>query len=108
MDGPSLDLLIINYVEVYPKFRGLGIGVSAIHRTIKCIWYIVRTGSVQALAAAVHSGRRARSKNAGKACSAQRWKRRGAQETEIVLGTTWLLAARQHRNLRTECIAEVW
>ena len=30
----DLDLLIVDYVEVYPKFRGLGIGVSAIHRTI--------------------------------------------------------------------------
>jgi GNAT superfamily N-acetyltransferase len=30
----SLDLLIIDYVEVYPRFRGLGIGVSVIHRTV--------------------------------------------------------------------------
>jgi GNAT superfamily N-acetyltransferase len=30
----GLDLLIIDYVEVYPKFRGRGIGVSVIHRTI--------------------------------------------------------------------------
>ncbi len=30
----SLDLLIIDFVEVYPRFRGLGIGVSAIHRAI--------------------------------------------------------------------------
>lgn len=30
----GLDLLIIDYVEIYPKFRGLGIGVSAINRTI--------------------------------------------------------------------------
>jgi GNAT superfamily N-acetyltransferase len=30
----SLDLLIFDYIEVYPKFRGLGIGVSAINRTI--------------------------------------------------------------------------
>jgi hypothetical protein len=28
----DMDLLIIDYVEIYPKFRG--IGVSAIHRTI--------------------------------------------------------------------------
>jgi hypothetical protein len=30
----DLDLLIIDYVELHPKFRGLGIGVSVIHRTI--------------------------------------------------------------------------
>jgi GNAT superfamily N-acetyltransferase len=30
----GLDLLVIDYVEIHPKFRGLGIGVSAIHRTI--------------------------------------------------------------------------
>jgi len=30
----DLDLLIVDYVEAYPRFRGLGIGVSAIHRTI--------------------------------------------------------------------------
>lgn len=30
----SLDLLIIDYVEIYPKFRGTGISVSAIDRTI--------------------------------------------------------------------------
>jgi len=30
----DLDLLIIDYVEIYPKFRGLGIAESAIHRTI--------------------------------------------------------------------------
>jgi hypothetical protein len=30
----SLDLLIIDYLEVYPKFRGLGVGMSAINRTI--------------------------------------------------------------------------
>jgi GNAT superfamily N-acetyltransferase len=30
----SLDLLIIDYIEVYPKFRGLGIGAYAINRTI--------------------------------------------------------------------------
>jgi len=30
----DLDLLIIDYVEVHPKFRGLGIGASAVHRTI--------------------------------------------------------------------------
>jgi hypothetical protein len=30
----GLDLLIIDCVELYPKFRGLGIGASAVHRTI--------------------------------------------------------------------------
>src|SRR5207249_439474 len=30
----GLDLLIIDYVEIYPKFRGLGIAVSAVNRTI--------------------------------------------------------------------------
>src|SRR6266567_3725420 len=30
----GLDLLIIDYVEVYPTFRGVGIGVSVIHRTV--------------------------------------------------------------------------
>ena len=30
----DLDLLIIDYVTVFPKFRGLGIAESAIHRTI--------------------------------------------------------------------------
>src|SRR5882762_9632584 len=30
----DLDLLIINYVAIYPEFRGLGIAESAIHRTI--------------------------------------------------------------------------
>jgi hypothetical protein len=30
----DLDLLIIDYVAVFPKFRGLGIAESAIHRTI--------------------------------------------------------------------------
>ena len=30
----DLDLLIIDYVEIYPEFRGLGIAESAIHRTI--------------------------------------------------------------------------
>jgi hypothetical protein len=30
----DLDLLIIDYVEIYPKFRGRGIAESAIHRTI--------------------------------------------------------------------------
>jgi len=30
----SVDLLIIQHLELYPAFRGLGIGVSAIHRTI--------------------------------------------------------------------------
>jgi hypothetical protein len=30
----DLDLLIIDYVAIYPKFRGLGIAESAIHRTI--------------------------------------------------------------------------
>lgn len=30
----DLDLLIIDYVAIYPEFRGLGIAVSAIHRTI--------------------------------------------------------------------------
>ena len=30
----DLDLLIIDYVAIYPEFRGLGIAESAIHRTI--------------------------------------------------------------------------
>ena len=30
----DLDLLIIDYVAIYPEFRGLGIAASAIHRTI--------------------------------------------------------------------------
>jgi hypothetical protein len=30
----DLDLLIIDYVEIYPEFRGRGIAESAIHRTI--------------------------------------------------------------------------
>ena len=30
----DLDLLIIDYVGIYPEFRGLGIAESAIHRTI--------------------------------------------------------------------------
>ena len=30
----GLDLLIIDCVELYPKFRGIGIGMSAIHRAI--------------------------------------------------------------------------
>ena len=30
----DLDLLIIDYVEIHPEFRGLGIAESAIHRTI--------------------------------------------------------------------------
>jgi len=30
----DLDLLIIDYVAIYPKFRGLGLAESAIHRTI--------------------------------------------------------------------------
>ena len=30
----DLDLLIIDYVTIYPKFRGLGIAEAAIHRTI--------------------------------------------------------------------------
>src|SRR5216683_2754674 len=30
----GLDLLFIDCVELYPKFRGLGIGASAVHRTI--------------------------------------------------------------------------
>jgi hypothetical protein len=30
----DLDLLIIDYVAIHPKFRGLGIAESAIHRTI--------------------------------------------------------------------------
>ena len=30
----DLDLLIIDYVAIYPDFRGLGIAESAIHRTI--------------------------------------------------------------------------
>jgi hypothetical protein len=30
----SMDLLIIEHLELYPRFRGLGIGASVIHRTI--------------------------------------------------------------------------
>jgi hypothetical protein len=30
----SMDLLIIEHLELYPRFRGLGIGVSAVRRTI--------------------------------------------------------------------------
>ena len=30
----DLDLLIIDYVAIYPEFRGIGIAESAIHRTI--------------------------------------------------------------------------
>jgi hypothetical protein len=30
----DLDLLIIDYVAIYPKYRGLRIAESAIHRTI--------------------------------------------------------------------------
>jgi hypothetical protein len=102
----DLYLLIIDYVAIYPEFRGLGIAESAIHRTIDIFWYRVRVGSVQALAAAVHSVRCERSKSAEKTCATERKQRRGHSEDEIVLVTSRVLAARRHRNLSAERVAK--
>jgi len=52
-----------------------------------------KAGSVQALAATVHSVRCGRSRSVEKTCVSEREQRRGHSEAEIVLVTPWVLAA---------------
>jgi hypothetical protein len=53
----------------------------------------MRDGSVQALAATVHSVRCGRSRSTEKTCAAQNWQSRGRSEAEIILVTARVLAA---------------
>ena len=90
----DLDLLIIDYIAVYPDYRGLGdrrVCHSPYDRHFR---YWVRAGSVQALAATVHSVRCRRSGRIEKTCFTEPKQRRGLSEAEIVLVTPRVLAAR--------------
>jgi hypothetical protein len=91
----DLDLLIIDYVAIYPEFRGLGIAESAIHRTIDIFGAGVRDGSVQTMATTIHSVRCGRSRSIEKTQVAERKQRRGPSEAEIVLVTARVLAKEQ-------------
>lgn len=67
-------------------------------------WYAVRVGCMQALAAAVHSFHRERSKSIKTTCAPGRKRRGGHSEAKILLVTPRLLADPQHRNLCGEPI----
>ena len=88
----DLDLLIIDYVAIYPEYRGLSVAESAIHRTIDIFgagcglvackpWPLQFTPSC------------GRSRSIEKTCVTARKQRRGHSEAEIVLVTPRVLAA---------------
>jgi hypothetical protein len=64
----DLDLLIIDYVAIYPEFRGTKDRRVSHSPYDRHFWNWVRAGSVQTLAATVHSVRRGRSRSIEKAC----------------------------------------
>ena len=102
----DLDLLIIDYVAIYPKYRGLNIAESAIHRTIGIFGIGCGLAACKPRPLQSTSVRCGRSRRVEKTCAAQRWQSRGRSETEIVLVTARILAAWQHRNISAERISK--
>ena len=95
----DLDLLIIDYIAIYPEFRGLRIAESAIHRTIDifgtgCGLVACKPWPLQFTPSVADDQERIE-----KTCITERKQRRGHSEAEILLVTARVLAARQHRNL---------
>jgi hypothetical protein len=88
----DLDLLIIDYVAIYPEYRGLTIAESAIHRTIDifgagCGLVACKPWPLQ-FAPSV-----ANDQEALKDLHYRRKQRRGHSEAEFVLVTPRVLAA---------------
>ena len=89
----DLDLLIIDYVVIYPEYRGLKDRRVCHSPYDRHFWCWLRAGSLQALAAAVHSVHCGRSRSVEKTCVTVRKQRRSHSEAEIVLVAPRVLAA---------------
>ena len=74
-EASGCDLLIIDCMEISPKFRGTGVGPIADRQDYRHLRSSLRIGSVQTLAAAIYSCLRPRSEGAEKIESTQRWTR---------------------------------